>query len=149
MPRDNASIVYALTTGVVSSVMAAVLLERGSYEWTTWLVLLLAATLSTLLLWLLWRNLRALRDVGLRRWELRVDDGGTNTREWIRRSQRSISFMGLACSKWLAEGEEFRQMLVRHAANGGNARFLLLDPESPAWITLLPLPDRLSRVDEG
>jgi hypothetical protein len=27
--------------------------------------------------------------------------------------------------------------------------FSLIDPESPGWITLLPLLERISRVDEG
>jgi hypothetical protein len=76
-------------------------------------------------------RLDSLRKIGIIGWEESMSKG-TTTAEYIRRSQMSVSFLGIAASKWLTDPAKLMDMMIRHSSRGGRAEFLLLDPNSDA-----------------
>ena len=75
------------------------------------------------------QRIRDLRSLGIDRWENSMEVG-TTTEKCIHNSRVSLSFLGIAATKWTRDEKILSNMLRRHAAHGGRARFLLLDPDS-------------------
>jgi hypothetical protein len=123
---------YALAIGAAGSILASAVLAAFSKDSQIGTMLLYGGLLLTCAeLVMVHKSINTLRSMGVVRWEPSMSTG-TTTADAIRLSQRSLCFLGIAATKWLADPSLLRAMLLRHATNGGHARFLLLDPDSDA-----------------
>lgn len=80
-----------------------------------------------------------LEDVGLTKWTTALSNSGYEPLECMDLAKRSLDFMGIAGSKWVAEvvvRNEFEEFLTRIRNRGGRVRFLMIDPQSDAFRTL-------------
>jgi hypothetical protein len=132
MQTGARTLLLGLAVGTAGSLLAAAIMAflQASTLWVE-TVLVAAFLISTGHALALRASLQTLNRLGIKRWEQTLSSG-TNTQACIRLSQRNLCFLGIAATKWLADPAALRQMLLRHASNGGRASFLLLDPDSAA-----------------
>lgn len=130
MKRDTLAL--SLILGTAASLMAGAIVAfvQASPLWVG-LTFAVAAVLTVAHALTLRSRLKTLDEVGIKRLESAISTG-TNTQKCITLSQRTLKFLGIASSKWLADESALRQMLLRHAGSGGHADFLLLHPDSAA-----------------
>jgi hypothetical protein len=129
---ENRLILMSLAIGIAGSLIASIIqLSLMQSSVTVALTLAGALLLVCVFMALLIVKFREIKSLGIRRWEKSISEG-TTTLDWIKTSQKSLLFLGVASGKWIKEEAELRRMLVRYANNGGNGKFLLLDPKSDA-----------------
>lgn len=129
---ESRYLLLSITVGIASSLIASVIQLSVSGAPETFVLTLtgaLAVVCVTIIVMAV--KLYEIRRLGIRRWEGSIS-GGTTTLDWIKKSQKSLLFLGVASSKWAKEEAELRRMFMRCANNGGCAKFLLLDPQSEA-----------------
>jgi hypothetical protein len=122
------AVAASLLLGIVGNFVAAAVLSFNQTSVPVAVIAFAAAAVMAILLGYLVFRLNVLRTIGIRNWEVSITSG-TSTRDCIVRSQNGLDFLGIAASKWNREAQHLRKMLVRHASNGGRARFLLLNPD--------------------
>lgn len=121
---------YSFVFGTVTSLVGSAILVFLQQPTTYITILLGCAFLFTCLFTILFvRKLHNIKQVGIQSWESTMS-AGTSTLDCIIKSQKTVLFVGIASSKWVKEEADFRKMLMRHASNGGTARFLLMNPFS-------------------
>ena len=121
-----------LLIGAAGSLLAAIIQAFAETSRFPVVIFLMVALICVmLLLGIFVQRLRDLRVLGIKRWESSMAVG-TTTEECMKHSHRHLAFLGIAATKWTRDETRLCDMLRHHASRGGGARFLLLDPDSPA-----------------
>src|SRR5687768_13066092 len=103
MRKDDQTLLISLALGVTTSLIAAVIasLVQAS-QIVVGLALAAALFLIVIHTFTLRTRLRTLNQLGIKRWEQMIS-AGTTTQDCIQLSQRTIYFLGIAATKWLAD----------------------------------------------